>query len=109
MFGPGRSGMYETTKDMIKAERLVGHTSELVDIGVEGKRRYGALDPRGGCHVIVKRFDEVKDFDLFVSHGSMHESEIKASGAPIVQITHGRPLMSFRASQSDPKQPVYQQ
>jgi glycosyltransferase involved in cell wall biosynthesis len=107
-FAPGQAGLYETTRDMVKAERLAGHEVGLVDVGVDGKRKIGATDARGGCLIRTVDYADVEAFDLFVSHSGMLKGFLAKTGAPVVHILHGRPLSSFRLSQRDPKAPVYQ-
>ena len=107
-FAPHQCGLYETVRDMIRAERLEGHVAELVDIGIDGARAVGKIDDRPGCLVRAHDYHEVKAFDIFVSNTSIPETFIEATKAPIVQVAHGRPESSFRLSQKNPeKHPVY--
>jgi glycosyltransferase involved in cell wall biosynthesis len=79
-----------------------------VDIGLDGKRRIGATDARGNCHIRTVDYKAVAGFDLFVSHSDMPRAFLDTTEAPVVHVIHGRPLSSFRLSQRDPKAPVYQ-
>lgn len=106
-FAPGQCGMYETARDMIKAERLAGHEVEMVDTGLEGKRRLGAVDDRAGCLVKTRDYADVSKFDLFVLNGNIPEKFLAKTSAPLVQIMHGRPESSFRLQQTDARSPVY--
>lgn len=108
-FAPHRAGLYETTRDMIVAERLAGAQSELVDVGVLGeKRRVGERDTRGreGHEVVALDYDDVTDYDIYVCNGGIPESFLARTSAPVVQIMHGRPESSFRLSQRS-ELPVY--
>jgi glycosyltransferase involved in cell wall biosynthesis len=99
--------MYETVRDMIAAERLAGHTSELVDTGVDGERAIGGVDDRGGCRIETRRYSDVADFNVFVPSVELPPFFTEPTQAPIVAILHGRPESSFRLQQTDPKAPVY--
>jgi len=99
--------MYETVRDMIAAERLLGHTVELVDTGVDGERQIGAVDDRGGCRIVTRRYNDVAGFDVFVPSVELPKFFTDPTEAPIVAILHGRPESSFRLTQTDPKAPVY--
>lgn len=108
MFAPCRTGLYETTYDMIKAERMAGHTADFVDIGIDGKRHVGSTDNRRGCLLKVLDYDDVKDYDLFVSNCNIPSGFLSETSAPVIQIMHGRPLCSFRLQQTNKKKfPVY--
>ncbi len=107
-FAPNACGLYETTRDMVKAERLAGHTSELVDIGIGDKRNVGAVDERAGCKIVARDYGDVVDYDLFVGNGNIPLSFLGQTWAPVVHFLHGRPLSSFRLEQREPgKAPVY--
>lgn len=107
-FAPNSCGLYETTRDMIKSERLAGHVSELVDIGIGEKRNVGGVDERSGCKLVARDYGDVADFDLFVGNGNIPLSFLGQTWSPVVHILHGRPLSSFRLEQRDPgNTPVY--
>lgn len=98
--------MYETARDMIKAERLCGHEVEMVDVGIDGKRQIGAVDDRAGCRIEARDYSAVAGFDLYVINCNVPEKFWNESTTPAVQIMHGRPASSFRLQQQK-KQPVY--
>lgn len=107
-FAPHRAGLYETTRDMIKAERMLGHTVDLVDNGVDGKRHIGAEDNRHGCEIKTVDYKDVREHDIFVVNQGITQGFLSETMAPVVHIMHGRPLSSFRLNQRDKKKsPVY--
>ena len=103
-FAPGRCGLYESAADMLAMERRLGHQAEFVDVGVEGKRQVGATD-RG---ITTVDYDDVRDYDVFVSHSDMLSAYLASTRAPVVHVLHGRPRSSFLLQQRKPLvSPVY--
>lgn len=104
--------MYETVRDIIKAERAAGHEAILVDIGKreEGKwtRSLGQHDARAGLDLEAQDWGDALDADLFAVSGGITDDFLKRTTTPCVQILHGRPYSSFLLSLKDPKAPVYQ-
>jgi len=109
-FAPHRCGMYETTREMLLAERRYGNRVELVDTGINGNRRINATDERDSNRPIITTSDysDVVDYDLFVVHSNIPDSFLRRTTAPVIQILHGRPESSFRLSQQGAETPVYQ-
>jgi len=112
-FGPFASpvrkfscGLYHSMRDMVIAERRMGHNADVVDIGIQGKRVKGPAyaDTRGeDADIVPVDYDDVRDFDLFVTHSDLPKTFIAQTKAPIIHVLHGRPLASFRLHQKDPK------
>lgn len=104
-FAPGRCGLYETTAELIMAERALGHEVDLVDAGIPGEDpRVGIPDPIHG--VTAWGPDAARGADLIVSHTGMPKAVLELTDAPIVHVLHGRPEGSFRLQQAG-KSPVY--
>jgi glycosyltransferase involved in cell wall biosynthesis len=106
-FAPHRCGMYETARDMIKAERMAGHEVELCDVGIGKERHVGEIDKRGGCEIVARDYRDVAGFDVFASNGNIPDDFIGQTKAPVVQFMHGRPLSSFRLNQTHEDAKVY--
>ncbi len=80
---PKRCGLYETTRDLVAAEREIGIDSFIVD------PRQPTLD-RG----VPIRCASVGECDLLVNHSGLGPYD--NSGKPVVHCLHGRPESSFR-------------
>ena len=58
-FSPNACGMYEAARDFIRADRLAGRVSELVDVGgsdgtTRRPLRCGEKDARGGFEIVAR-------------------------------------------------------
>ncbi len=91
-FAPHACGQYETVRDLIKAERLVGLESELIDYGRKGMECH--VGKKDG-HITTIHPDYVKQADVLFRHSDIPKS-IKKQGKPIVLCLHGRPESTFK-------------
>lgn len=87
--------MYETTRDMIRAERMAGHQSELVNVKIPGINFPHEYDDRGGFRLKPIQYKDAMDADLFVSNCNIPKSFLDITEVPVVQVIHGRPEGSF--------------
>lgn len=94
-FAPNQCGMYETTRDMIKAERMQGHSAEMVNVKMEGVTYPHKSDDRGDISITPISEEEALDADLYVSNCNIPKSFLARTSAPVVQVIHGRPEGSF--------------
>ncbi len=82
---PGRCGLYETTRDLVDAERKLGHNAFIVD-------------PKGGDHPALDRGVPIiplskclgRDPDVIVEHSGLTR-EMRDVGVPLIHVRHGRP------------------
>ena len=91
---PHRSGLYETTRDLVAAERELGVDARLVHPFQPDEDR--------GVPIGEDRF--VAEADILVSHSGLGKYE--KTPQPIVHVMHGRPRSSFLLEQSEVS-PVY--
>jgi FkbM family methyltransferase len=92
-FGPHKSGLYGTTRDLIMAERSVGIDAALVDVQVKNGKtcsRKGLTD--GDLKIVSPNW--AINADILVHHSAIHP-ELKKLGIPIVLAIHGRPESTF--------------
>lgn len=99
---PGRSGLYETTRELCAAERALGVDAQLYDpkptqfnpgIGKEDR----------GAPIADRSF--VADADIIVDHSGC-DGLTDASKQPHIYVAHGRPRSSF-LTESNGGPPVY--
>ena len=104
-FAPGRCGLYESVRDLMRGEQLLGHDVVLVDSGVVGEgSHYGARDG----HVLAEPPGAALGADVLVTHTSPPDEVVRlARDVPRVHVIHGRPESSFRLSQKGGPSPVY--
>lgn len=98
---PQRCGLYETTREIVAAERELGIDARIVDPAPT------PLHP-GGEHDRGAKFADESfafDADVIVNHSGM-DGRLDAATAPVIYSCHGRPLSSFLGERrGDP--PVY--
>ena len=89
---PRKCGLYETTYDMVKAERALGLDSFIVDPTVDIEDRdVPVADPH-----------TLESCDVVVSHSGLPSSvEHDPKGKPIIHVLHGRPKSSFLLDDND--------
>ena len=103
---PGRSGLYETTRELVASLRVFGVDSRLVDPDVEGKYGQHGLDEDRG--VPIAGWDWAVDADVLVSHSGFDGTPGAETGQPVVLCCHGRPYNSMMIeSESEGKKPIY--
>lgn len=88
---PNRCGLYETTREIVRALRGLGVDSRLVDplpddnpVGFKGNEDRGA---------IVANLAWAETADIIVSHSGV--ASLFEDKQPIIQIVHGRPRDSY--------------
>ena len=103
-FAPGRCGLYETVRDLVVAERKLGHDAVLVDSGVPGEgSKAGAEDQRDSGTVVASPSGAADGADVVVTHSTPPRLVLEATDAPIVHVLHGRPRSSYLLELRDPK------
>lgn len=93
-FAPHGAGQYETVRDLIKAERIVGIEAEFVDYAFQGKmeNRVGLQDG----HITTVGLDYAKEADVLFRHSAIPPKVEKETGKPVVLCLHGRPESTWR-------------
>jgi len=103
---PGRSGLYETTRELVAALRLLNVDSRLVNADLEGK--YGAFNKAADRGVPVADWDWAVDADVLVSHSGYDGTPGAETNQPVILCCHGRPYNSLMIeSESGGKKPIY--
>lgn len=101
---PNRCGLYGTTKELVKAERLVGIDAGVIDVVVskgeplingklEGYPRLRDED------LIPKTIQWARKADIFVKHTYI-PMELQTLGKPLMLALHGRPESSYQLEMS---------
>ena len=93
-FGPQRSGLYGTTRDMIMAEKMLGIDSVLIDSHVtkEGKIISRPNLKDGDLPIMPPAW--ATQADILVHHSIIHQ-ELRHLGIPKILCMHGRPESTF--------------
>ena len=89
---PGRCGLYETAREMVKGLRDLGIDSRLVDPDIKANKLYPNSDNDRGAS--IANTDWAMGADLFINHSGLGLYE-KITKQPIIHICHGRPRYSF--------------
>lgn len=88
---PRRCGLYETTRELVAAERVMGIDARLVDPApVEGL--HPGPEDRG---VPVAGMDWAVTADVIASHSGHDGTPLEDTDQPVIHVAHGRPLSSF--------------
>lgn len=98
---PRRCGLYETTRELVAAERDLGIDARIVDPAPT------PLHPGGDNDRGAKFADESFAFeaDVVVNHSGM-DGRLDAVECPVIYASHGRPLSSFLGERKG-EAPVY--
>ena len=88
---PGRCGLYETTRDLVAAERALGIDARIVDPKPHPTLHPGKED-RG---VPLAPMSWAVEADLIVSHSGHDGTPVSLTDQPIVIVAHGRPVSTF--------------
>jgi hypothetical protein len=91
-YGPRQSGLYETARELILAERQVGIDAQMVDF--DGKKHESGMVDRGVECMPLSCADEA---DILVRHSAIPTKLQYLK--PVVMALHGRPESSFRLEQ----------
>lgn len=103
-FAPHACGLYEAARDMIVADRIAGHDTLLIDVGVtingvhtDGEA--GKKDVRGLSVVETVSSESALYADIIIAHTGIPDPWIVGCQAPIVWMLHGRPQACFGPEQ----------
>jgi glycosyltransferase involved in cell wall biosynthesis len=89
---PHRCGLYETTRELVAAERLLGHDARICDPAPNEDGRGVKEIDRG---VPIADMGWAVQADLVVSHSGHDTTPVSKTKQPIVHVAHGRPLSTF--------------
>jgi glycosyltransferase involved in cell wall biosynthesis len=110
-FAPGRSGLYEASRDMYRADVESGLDVSFLDTGIraEDKIHYsvGHEDKRDDFTLITSNKEVLEDADILVLHTGVQEGIILPENKPQVWIMHGRPWASYKAEILNPTKKSY--
>lgn len=100
-FAPNACGLYEAARDMIVADRLAGHESNLIDIGVGESTpgEPGKVDSRGRDSIETVAPDAALDADVLIAHTGVPDQWFSFCEAPMMWMLHGRPHACFGPEQ----------
>ncbi|MDB4786213.1 glycosyltransferase [bacterium] len=89
---PNRCGLYETTRELVSAERKLGHDARIVDPQPIKGIYPGDNTVDRGADIATKDF--VFEADVVINHSGM-DGELDKATAPVIYMSHGRPYSSF--------------
>jgi glycosyltransferase involved in cell wall biosynthesis len=86
---------------MIVADRLMGHDSNLVDVGITRGTEHtpgepDKVDSRGGTEIVSVDYKIADYADVLVKHTGVPDFWVSRNQVPIIWIIHGRPGACFR-------------
>jgi FkbM family methyltransferase len=93
-FGPSRSGLYGTTRDLVMAERSVGLDAVFIDTWVTKDQKIVSRPNLSDGDLPIVRPEWAHDADILVHHSIIHH-ELRDREIPIVLALHGRPESTF--------------
>lgn len=88
---PHRCGLYETTRELVAAERLLGEDARICDPAPNKECGIKEMD-RG---VPIADMEWAVQADLVVSHSGHDTTPVSKTDQPIIHVAHGRPLSTF--------------
>ena len=91
---PGQCGLYETAKDLIRAEEKLGHEVVVIE---PRKGSQGMTDDSLTIADESQRVHALAHSDVLIDHSGC-DAEMLACGLPIIHVRHGRPLATFLSS-----------
>lgn len=94
-FAPHQAGIYETTKELILAERQIGIDAQMIDYGDDATKGqiYSRVGLKDGDIVTISP-DWALKADVLVRHSAIPK-EIMEKGIPAIMCLHGAPEYSF--------------
>lgn len=100
-FAPSRSGLYEASRDMCKADNIGGNEAYFFDAGVPEKDgradiKVGVEDNRAGFKLTTSHPDMIQDMDILIMHTGIDDKYLVRSQSPIIWVVHGKPLDCYR-------------
>lgn len=99
---PGRCGLYETTRELVRAERHLGLDAYIVD-PAPTQFHPGLDSSERGVPILGEV--AAKDADLIVNHSGC-TGELERISKPFILMAHGRPAHSFQFEKTGGS-PVY--
>lgn len=88
---PHRCGLYETTRELVAAERALGHDARMFD---PAPTPYHPKEDEDRGAVIVRDREWLKEADVIVDHSGCDGTTDKLE-TPHILVAHGRPHHSF--------------
>lgn len=100
-YAPNRCGLYESARDMARADTFGGNEVIFIDAGVteNGVRNesvVGAIDERAGFRLQTADFNLLETADILILHTGVPDNWIVKNQKPLIWVVHGRPLACFR-------------
>lgn len=92
---PHRCGLYETTRELVAAERSLGVDARIVDPLPHEDGARG--EDRG---VPIADFEWAAEADLIVNHSGFDNTPLEHTEQPVLHVAHGRPLSTFMGERS---------
>lgn len=89
---PHRCGLYETTRELVAAERAFGIDARIVDPAPVPEFAPKGDEDRG---VPICDMDWALGADLLVSHSGHDNTPLQDAEMPVLHVAHGRPLSTF--------------
>lgn len=99
-FAPSRCGLYESARDMAKADVLAGHQVIFIDTGVVSNGIYenpiiGGVDDRANFKLETTSPSMVDSADIIILHSGCPDAWLVSNQTPLIWCVHGRPKASF--------------
>lgn len=88
---PGRCGLYETTRELVAAERAAGVDARIVD--PQPTRFHPGAEDRG---VPLEAIPWAAEADVIADHSGIDVDGLRDLPGPFIYVNHGRPAASFR-------------
>lgn len=89
---PNRCGLYETTRELVAAERALGIDARIVD-PAPVEKFYPGDEDRGVP--VTKTFEWALQADVIVSHSGHDRTPLQDTKQTVIHVSHGRPLSTF--------------
>lgn len=92
---PGRCGLYETTRELVAAERKAGVDARIIDPspGIHGALQVQAGQIDRGVPIVEVGW--AKHADVLVDHSGLDTPGLSTLQKPVIMVAHGRPQSSF--------------
>jgi hypothetical protein len=112
-FAPNGSGLYEASRNMMKADYLNGNEPFCIDTGIKSdlsrnEPKVGAIDDRGNFKIVTHSKDMLDNVDIIVMHTYCPEAWYSRNQVPMLWVVHGRPAAAFRQDYAHPDVLAYQ-
>jgi hypothetical protein len=112
-FSPNGCGLYEASRNMMKADYLNGNQPLCVDTGIKSDLskhvpKVGEVDDRGNFKIITQHHDSLNEVDVIVMHTYCPEVWYAKNQKPLIWIVHGRPAAAWKQDVEHPDILAYQ-